>query len=182
MSFWHITRLDRSSSPLIQLVSYIPCYTPMPPSPPEKRPLIFRYSLVLENKDSVARDHMANERTFLAWTRTSSIFITLAITFIQFVHITGSINSVTINNTTYSLEQFTAQNLWSLTHYGKAVEILGLALGLITMIFGAIRFFRIQTLLTQNFFPVTRMTVLMLLAVNLTMLAVLLVLDIKLRR
>lgn len=153
----------------------------MGPKTSKKLPLVFRHSLILENKSSVARDHMANERTFLAWTRTSSIFITLAITFIQFVHITGSINSVTIEGKTYDLSQLTARNHWSLTHYGKAVEVLGLVLGLITFIFGAVRFFRVQKLLTQDYFPATRMTILTLLSVNMTMLVLLLVLDIKLR-
>ncbi|RUS31614.1 hypothetical protein BC938DRAFT_477459 [Jimgerdemannia flammicorona] len=36
-------------------------------------------SLLLENKGSVARDHLSNERTYLAWLRTSLSIITVGV-------------------------------------------------------------------------------------------------------
>ena len=52
-----------------------PSTTPISPPPPVLpiRPLQYRFqpSLVLENCGSVARDHLATERTFLAYVRTS---------------------------------------------------------------------------------------------------------------
>lgn len=46
--------------------------SPPPPSRVHKRPQLWeRCVLVLENSGSVARDHLASERTFLAYVRTS---------------------------------------------------------------------------------------------------------------
>ncbi|KAI8353227.1 hypothetical protein BD560DRAFT_408551, partial [Blakeslea trispora] len=39
----------------------------------------FSTSFMLENKAAVARDHLANERTFLAWLRTSLSLITVGV-------------------------------------------------------------------------------------------------------
>jgi hypothetical protein len=47
--------------------------SPSQPKPPlwKHRPLVHSPSLTLENCGSVARDHLASERTFLAYVRTS---------------------------------------------------------------------------------------------------------------
>jgi len=43
----------------------------------------------VENAGSTARDHLANERTFLAWLRTSTAFIAFGIIIIKFFQTNG---------------------------------------------------------------------------------------------
>ena len=47
--------------------------------------------IVLDNTGSVARDHLANERTFLAWLRTSVNLMGIGIAFISFNIFTNGI-------------------------------------------------------------------------------------------
>ncbi|CAG8554276.1 751_t:CDS:2 [Funneliformis mosseae] len=49
----------------------------------------YKPSLVLENKASVARDHLANERTFLAWLRTSLSFVGIGVAVTQLFRLKG---------------------------------------------------------------------------------------------
>jgi hypothetical protein len=40
---------------------------------------LFPYTLYVDNRDSAARDHMANERTYLAWVRTSLSTVSIGV-------------------------------------------------------------------------------------------------------
>ncbi|CAG8646963.1 10073_t:CDS:2, partial [Ambispora leptoticha] len=56
------------------------------PSSQKKKFFNFKFkgtTLYLENKGSIARDHLANERTFLAWLRTSLSFSGIGIALSQ---------------------------------------------------------------------------------------------------
>ncbi|KAI5256758.1 ATP-dependent metallopeptidase Hfl [Aureobasidium subglaciale] len=58
------------------------------------RQLVEKYgSVELENKGSVARDHLALERTFLAWLRTSLSFASIGIAITQLFRLNTSISS-----------------------------------------------------------------------------------------
>ncbi|TKA80760.1 hypothetical protein B0A55_02692 [Friedmanniomyces simplex] len=58
------------------------------------RQLVDKYgSVELENKGSVARDHLALERTFLAWLRTSLSFASIGIAVTQLFRLNTSLNS-----------------------------------------------------------------------------------------
>ncbi|CAG8491439.1 4473_t:CDS:2, partial [Scutellospora calospora] len=87
-------------------------------------------SLVLENTASVARDHLANERTFLAWLRTSLSFISIG---------------VGVTDPTHRDDKV-----------GKGLGIAFIILGIIFLGFGLLRYFNSQYLMTKGHFPASR--------------------------
>ncbi|KAK0441261.1 uncharacterized protein EV420DRAFT_1580534, partial [Desarmillaria tabescens] len=60
-----------------------------------------RISLTLENNGSVARDHLASERTFLAYVRTSLVLASVGVALVQLFSISSS-TSTASNQTTFS--------------------------------------------------------------------------------
>ncbi|KAF0561994.1 hypothetical protein F8M41_014585 [Gigaspora margarita] len=93
-------------------------------------------SLVLKNNASVARDHLANERTFLTCLRMSLSFISIEASIIQFFILTKEGPKSHQDN--------------------KVSKGLGLALivlGIIFLGFSLIRYFNSQQLMTRNHFP-----------------------------
>ncbi|KAG9290395.1 hypothetical protein G9A89_007126 [Geosiphon pyriformis] len=98
-------------------------------------------TLYLENKASVARDHLANERTFLAWLRTSLSFISIGVAITQLFR---------LNITTRSpIEE----------KVGKPLGVVFILLGIIFLSFGFVRYFHSQHTLTTGKFPASRGTV-----------------------
>ncbi|RUP51706.1 hypothetical protein BC936DRAFT_146396, partial [Jimgerdemannia flammicorona] len=93
------------------------------------------FSLTLENKGSVARDHLSNERTFLAWIRTSLSLITCGIA------------------TTQLMELNKANPKLSKGLGGSFVF-----LGILFVLFGASRYLSSQTAMTKEKFPLGRTT------------------------
>ncbi|GMM53160.1 hypothetical protein DASB73_041230 [Starmerella bacillaris] len=97
-----------------------------------------RINLVLDNTQSVARDHLANERTFLAWLRTSLTFASAGVALTQLFRIQ------------------------SLEHDGFAhttsavVGSLFIAAGICVLIMGTFRYFHVQEVLQHGRFPVPR--------------------------
>lgn len=122
---------------------------------------------------------MANERTFLAWTRTGSIFLTLAVTFLQFVHLSTKSNTVTIGNMEYDLTEITNRNLPHFQRYGRAIVILGILLSISCVMFATMRFFHTQTLLTRDQFPAGRIAIGFIVVLNMAMVLTLLVFEIR---
>ncbi|RUS18643.1 hypothetical protein BC937DRAFT_88502, partial [Endogone sp. FLAS-F59071] len=98
----------------------------------------FSFSLTLENRNSVARDHLANERTYLAWIRTSFSLITCGIATTQLME---------LNNVTARQDAI-----------AKALGGSFVLLGMLFVLFGASRYLHTQASLTKGKFPVGRMT------------------------
>ncbi|KAI8081658.1 uncharacterized protein BX664DRAFT_340943 [Halteromyces radiatus] len=116
----------------------------------EKRPIIgwiirgyrkLSTSILLENKASVARDHLANERTFLAWLRTSLALITVGVAITQLYHLNPSPSSNDIT--------------------GRALGGTFVALSIVFLYFANARYFHAQFALTQGQFPASRGAVLL---------------------
>ncbi|KAL6449889.1 hypothetical protein SBY92_002363 [Candida maltosa Xu316] len=125
----------------------------------------FKFHLVLKNVGSVARDHMANERTFLSWIRTGLTFLTFGIGFVQFYRLDSKTDADEKTTTIESLS--------------KPVGTLCVILSIMTMLFGTMRYLQVQELLLKDYYPATRMTIIVLILMNLSMLIILFVLDIK---
>jgi uncharacterized membrane protein YidH (DUF202 family) len=119
-------------------------------------------SLVLENKSSVARDHMANERTFLAWLRTSLSFVTIGVGVTQLFRLENKSTKVDINNSTVLLTDDKSGKGKAIDKYGKPLGLIFIILGILTLLMGFVRFYQVQHMLTKNYYPATRLSILSL--------------------
>ncbi|KAI8994770.1 hypothetical protein BDB01DRAFT_715149 [Pilobolus umbonatus] len=103
----------------------------------------FSFSFLLENKAATARDHLANERTFLAWLRTSLALITVgvAITQLYNLSIPGSTKPEHVQ-------------------MGKSIGAAFVIFSMLFLYFANVRYFHTQIALMNNQFPSSRGAVL----------------------
>ncbi|KAF8869081.1 hypothetical protein BD779DRAFT_1458407 [Infundibulicybe gibba] len=94
-----------------------------------------RPSLVLENSGSVARDHLASERTFLAYVRTSL-----------------AIASTGVGDAAV----FPSQTAKRLQLFARPLGATTIMFGILVLSMGAARYFSVQNALTKGVFPVSR--------------------------
>ncbi|KAK0442748.1 uncharacterized protein EV420DRAFT_1278212 [Desarmillaria tabescens] len=96
-----------------------------------------KISLTLQNSGSVARDHLALERTFLAYIRTSLALASAGVALVQFF----SISSI---------------HPGRIQIYVRPIGATTIVLAIVLLIIAVIRFFSVQTYLTRGLFPVAR--------------------------
>ncbi|KAM9940451.1 hypothetical protein OXX80_000082 [Metschnikowia pulcherrima] len=96
-------------------------------------------SLRLENSGAVARDHMANERTFLAWLRTSLSLVTIGIGIVQLLKLKNESED--------------------LSRYAKPLGASFVFIGIMTLVMGTLRYFRVQTMLLSSYYPASQFSV-----------------------
>ncbi|KAI0793030.1 hypothetical protein BC629DRAFT_1242195, partial [Irpex lacteus] len=100
--------------------------------------------LILENSGSVARDHLASERTFLAYMRTS---LTIASTGVALVQLF----TISAETTNKHLEKFSRP-------LGAVIIVIGLGV----LFLGLVRYFTIQNALVGGNYPVARVSTILL--------------------
>ncbi|KAF7981465.1 hypothetical protein HWV62_33497 [Athelia sp. TMB] len=135
---------DRNGSTTDSAPSQSPPSSPQPPSLRTRRRRLqklrrFSPSLTLENSGSVARDHLASERTFLAYVRTSLAIASAGVALVQLFTLSKSSTSI--------------------ASYARPLGAITVALAFAVLLIGFVRFFTIQNALTRGKFPVARATV-----------------------
>ncbi|KAF8838494.1 hypothetical protein BDN67DRAFT_862118, partial [Paxillus ammoniavirescens] len=97
--------------------------------------------LVLENKGNAARDHLASERTYLAYVRTSLACSSAGVALLQLF---------TLTNDSASHGGINEQK------FGKALGATTILFGLGILLLGVVRYFMTQSALVCGYFPVAR--------------------------
>ncbi|ABN66151.1 predicted protein [Scheffersomyces stipitis CBS 6054] len=113
---------------------------------------------------------MANERTLLSWIRTAVTFVTFGIMFLQFFRLEEK------SNFKYDIADKKTRTIHGMSRPLAGMCIL---LGLFTVLFGGYRYFEVQSLLMRSYYPATRLSIAVLILVNVALFVLLFTIDIK---
>lgn len=135
-------------------------------------------SVKLENTGAVARDHLANERTFLAWLRTSLAFASIGVAITQFFRLQSSTSKQTLaalavaqneqGGDVLSLLYSSDLHLYMqrvaimdqrLTKFSTILGGWFIATGIVIILLGCWRYFLSQHYLQLGKFPASRMSI-----------------------
>ncbi|KAF7318684.1 hypothetical protein HMN09_00380100 [Mycena chlorophos] len=124
--------------------------TPLLPSESEENPRTVqnraRVSRMLENKGSVARDHLASERTFLAYVRTSLAIAAAGVALIQLFLVSDEQLGIS------------PEEGRIMRNSAKPLAVGSIILALLVLALGTRRYFAVQAALIDGNFPVLRST------------------------
>ncbi|KAK0515731.1 hypothetical protein JMJ35_001765 [Cladonia borealis] len=113
--------------------------------------LVEKYgSIELDNKGSAARDHLALERTFLAWLRTSLAFASIGIAITQLFRLNTTINERD------GLVPANPDGTYRLRQVGKPLGATFLGIAIVVLLVGGRRYFESQYWIIRGKFPASR--------------------------
>ncbi|KAF8903118.1 hypothetical protein CPB84DRAFT_1774867 [Gymnopilus junonius] len=108
-------------------------------------------SLVLENSGSVARDHLASERTFLAYVRTSLALASMGVAIVQLFTIADLASAGSDTKPPAASKK--------VQRFARPLGVTTVILGLVVLFIAVFRYFIIQRALPDKMFPVARFSI-----------------------
>ncbi|KAI5121054.1 hypothetical protein M0805_008571 [Coniferiporia weirii] len=109
--------------------------------------------LKLENSGSVARDHLASERTFLAYVRTSLAIASCGVALVELFTIPSS------------LPGMPARTKLNLQQFARPLGAIVVIIGILVLFIGSTRYFRVQAALIVGKFPPARHAIMLIFAI-----------------
>ncbi|KAL1706474.1 hypothetical protein EV121DRAFT_289432 [Schizophyllum commune] len=111
-------------------------------------------TLTLENSGSVARDHLASERTFLAYTRTSLVIASTGVALVQLFTISAETRA-SDSSSTVAFQPTSPR----LARWARPLGAATIAFGIFVLAVGLARYLTIQSALVRGTFPAARLVV-----------------------
>ncbi|KAL1682520.1 hypothetical protein EV122DRAFT_249331 [Schizophyllum commune] len=112
-------------------------------------------TLTLENSGSVARDHLASERTFLAYTRTSLVIASTGVALVQLFTISAETRASDSSSSSVAFQPTSPR----LARWARPLGAATIAFGIFVLAVGLARYLTIQCALVRGTFPAARLVV-----------------------